>query len=77
MQNDAILRNAARKRNYELPSLSNDTQSSETLRNSLGLNYKSAALPTELCRHFPYKSRPWGVHQGFVRNRMRYTSIWA
>jgi hypothetical protein len=25
-------------------------QSSETLRNSLGLNYKSAALPAELCR---------------------------
>jgi hypothetical protein len=33
-----------RKRNYELPGVSNDMQSSETLRNSLGLNYKSAAL---------------------------------
>ena len=44
MQNRAILRNALRKRNDELPSVSNDMQSSETLRNSLGLNYKSAAL---------------------------------
>src|SRR6266513_3723875 len=50
MQNCATLRNAMRKRNYELPSVSNDTQSSETLRNSSGLNYKSAALPAELCR---------------------------
>jgi hypothetical protein len=33
-----------RKRNDELPSDSNDMQSSETLCNSLGLNYKSAAL---------------------------------
>jgi hypothetical protein len=38
MQNRATLRNALRKRNYELPSVSNDMQSSETLRNSLGLN---------------------------------------
>jgi len=44
MRNRATLRNALRKRNYELPSVSNDMQSSETLRNSLGLNYKSAAL---------------------------------
>ena len=44
MQNRAILRNALRKRNDELPGVSNGTQSSETLRNSLGLNYKSAAL---------------------------------
>jgi hypothetical protein len=44
LQNRASLRNALRKRNYELPSVSNDMQSSETLRNSLGLNYKSAAL---------------------------------
>jgi len=38
MQNCATLRNAPRKRDYELPSVSNDMQSSETLRNSLGLN---------------------------------------
>ena len=44
MQNRATLRNALRK-HYELPSVSNDMQSSETLRNSLGLNYKSTALP--------------------------------
>jgi len=44
MQNCAILRNALRKRNYELPGVSKDMQRSETLRNSLGLNYKSAAL---------------------------------
>jgi hypothetical protein len=50
MQNRAILRNALRKRNDELPSVSNDMQSGETLRNSLGLNYKSAALPAELWR---------------------------
>ncbi len=28
----------------ELPSIGNAVQSSETMRNSLGLNYKSAAL---------------------------------
>jgi hypothetical protein len=44
VQNCAILRNALLKRNYKLPGVSNDMQSSETLRNSLGLNYKSAAL---------------------------------
>jgi len=38
MQNHATLRNTPRKRNDELPSVSNDMQSSETLRNSLGLN---------------------------------------
>jgi hypothetical protein len=45
MQNRATQRNALRKQNYELPCVSNDTQSSETLRNSLGLNYKPAAPP--------------------------------
>jgi hypothetical protein len=34
----------------ELPSVGNAVQSSEMMRNSLGLNYKSAALPAELCR---------------------------
>ena len=48
MQNCAILRNALRKRNYESPGVSNDMQSSETLRNSLGLNYESPALTAEL-----------------------------
>ena len=48
MQNCATLRNAPRKRNCELPSISNDMQSSETLRNSLGLNYESPALTAEL-----------------------------
>jgi hypothetical protein len=38
MQNRAILRNALQKQNYELPNVSNNMQSSETLRNSLGLN---------------------------------------
>jgi hypothetical protein len=38
MQNDAILRNAVRKRNDELPIVGNPVQSSETLRNWLGLN---------------------------------------
>ena len=50
MQNRATLRNALRKQDYELPGVSNDMQRSETLRNSLGLNYKSAAPPAELCR---------------------------
>ena len=31
----------------ELPSVRNAVQSSEMMRNSLGLNYKSAALPAE------------------------------
>lgn len=50
--------NALRKRNYELPCVSNDTQSSATLRSSLGLNYKSARSgPAELCRQILGKSR--------------------
>ena len=44
MQNSAIVRKELRKRDVELPSVSNDMQSSETLHNSLGVNYKSAAL---------------------------------
>ena len=48
MQNRAILRNALRKQNYELPSVSNNMQSSEPLRNSLGLTYESPALTAEL-----------------------------
>jgi hypothetical protein len=54
MQNRATLRNALRKRNYELPSVSNDMQTSETLRNSLGLNYKSAALNQLSYAGIPY-----------------------
>jgi hypothetical protein len=50
LQNCAILRNALRKRNYQLPTVSNDMQTSETLGKPLLLNYKSAALPAELCR---------------------------
>src|SRR5207302_2968490 len=58
MQNSAILRNAVRKQNYELPGVSNDMQSSETLSNSLGLNYKSAALhQLSYAGIFPYESR--------------------
>ena len=48
MQNRATLCNALRKRNDESPSVSNAMQSSETLRNSLGLNYESPALTAEL-----------------------------
>jgi hypothetical protein len=54
MRNCATLRNALRKRNYELPGVSNDMQSSETLRNSLGLNYKSAALNQLSYAGFPH-----------------------
>ena len=38
------------RRTTKLPGVSNDMQSSETLRNSLGLNYETAALPAELRR---------------------------
>jgi hypothetical protein len=38
--------------NRQIPSVGNAVQSSEMMRNSLGLNYKSAALPAELCRRF-------------------------
>jgi hypothetical protein len=34
----------------ELPRVSNGVQHSENVRNSLGLNYKSAALPAEIWR---------------------------
>jgi len=58
MQNRATLRKALRKRNYQLPSVNNDMQSSETLRNSLGVNYKSAALDQlSYAGTAPYESR--------------------
>jgi len=37
---------------WRIPAGSNDMQSSETLRNSLGLNYESPALTAELQAHF-------------------------
>jgi hypothetical protein len=74
MQNRATLRNALRKRNYETPSVSNDMQSSETLRNSLDLNYKSAALNQLSYAGVPIR-KPLRVHQAFVRNRRFYASI--
>jgi hypothetical protein len=57
LQNRAIVRNSLRKRNYELPCVSNDMQPHENLWKPLSLNYKSAALPAELYRRFPYQSR--------------------
>jgi hypothetical protein len=69
VQNRAILRNALRKRNEELPSVSNDMQSSETLRNSLGLNYKSAALnQLSYVGVPPYESCFQRIDQDLVRN---------
>jgi hypothetical protein len=44
MRSSATLRNALRKRNYELPGVSNGMQRHEKLRKPLSLNYKSAAL---------------------------------
>jgi hypothetical protein len=57
LQNGAILRNTLRMLNLQTPSVGNAVQRSENIGNSLGLNYKSAALPTELCRRCPYESR--------------------
>jgi hypothetical protein len=48
LQDRAMLRTTARKRNEDLPSGSNGMQSGETMRNSLGLNYESPALTAEL-----------------------------
>ena len=44
----------------------NAVQHSENVRNSLVLNYKSAALPAELCRRSPYESCFQCVDQEFV-----------
>ena len=44
LQNGATLSNALRMLNRQIPSVGNTVQSSEMIRNSLGLNYKSAAL---------------------------------
>ena len=57
LQNPVILRNAAR---ISLPLVSSEkhiAQHLEKLRKRSCLNYKSAALPTELCRRCPYESR--------------------
>ena len=56
LQNCAILRNALRKQNEEYSSGSNAMQSSETLRNSLSLNYESPALTAELQAHICCKT---------------------
>src|SRR5262245_6590066 len=71
MQNRAILRNALRKRNYELPGVSNDMQSSETLRNSLGLNYKSAALNQLSYAGVSIRKVFSEIGQGFVWSKRR------
>jgi hypothetical protein len=49
LRNSAILRNTLRMLNRQIPSVGNAVQSCEMMRNSLGLNYKSAAVGTELC----------------------------
>jgi hypothetical protein len=36
---------------FQLPSVSDAVQNSETMRNSLGLNYETAALLAEVRRH--------------------------
>jgi len=36
-----------------MPSVRNGAQASENPRKNSLLNYKSAALPAELCRHLP------------------------
>jgi len=78
MRNRATLRNALRKRNYELPSVSNDMQSSETLRNSLGLNYKSAALDQlSYAGVSPYESCFQRVDQEFVMNHFAHRAAKA
>jgi hypothetical protein len=41
-------------------------QASEKLRNSLGWNYKSAALPTELCRRSGIRKLFYRVLQDLV-----------
>src|SRR5262249_49157773 len=64
---DATLRDALRKQNYELPGVSNDMQRSETLRNSLGLNYKSADHTPAEC------SSSWFVRHTISSNKF-YTS---
>jgi hypothetical protein len=44
LQNYAILRNTPRTLNRQMLSVGNAMQINEIMRNSLGLNYKSAAL---------------------------------
>src|SRR5262249_9838796 len=53
--NPAILRSRLRMRNRQIPSVGNTVQSSETMRNSLGLNYKSAALEPLSYAAFPIR----------------------
>ena len=81
MQNGAILRNALRKRNDELPSVSNAMQRSETLSNSLGLNYKSAALNqlsyagvshTKAVFSELIKSSSWPISRTALQRRPRF-----
>jgi hypothetical protein len=50
LQNGANLRDALRILIADLPSVRNAAQVSENARKNSFLNYKSAALPAELCR---------------------------
>ena len=52
--------------NRQIPIVSNAVQSSERMRNSLGLIYESGALPTELCQRPTYESWFQRVDQEFV-----------
>ena len=49
LQNSAILRQPVRKLNYRITESHNGAQAGENKRKMLPLNYKSAALPAELC----------------------------
>jgi len=54
----------------ELPSVGNAVQSSEMMRNSLGLNYETVALPTELRRREAGKTlHPAAVHTSALRRQ--------
>jgi hypothetical protein len=57
--------------NRQKPSVGNAVQSIEMMRNSLGLNYKSAALPAELCRRkksYKVKTESGESHCDLVAN---------
>jgi hypothetical protein len=54
LKNGAIQRNTAQTGSLDASSEKQNAQHRETLSKKSSGNYKSAALPTELCRHFTH-----------------------
>ena len=57
----------------ETPSISDAVQPGENMRKNSFLNYKSAALPAELCR----RMKSYNVKTGAAESHSKFYSCWT